>query len=284
VSLSGCSEGIEVFYLIRWSNPVDLTRRFAESYLSYPPATDHQLTLIFKGFQSQHHIADHCSVFDGRELSIINAPDTGFDIGAYRLALESTTNGLCCFLNSHSIIRAPGWLKHLSNCALDPRIGIVGATASYESLSSDAMASIAADKPLLSMLRLRQGIPGAIRKWAYFPMFPNPHIRTNAFMIKREVFQRVRWPRNPSRMDALRFENGRRSLTRQVLKMGLDAVIVGRDGRRYEVAEWPSSGTFRQNEQHNVLVADNRTIEYATAAPEIRRRLAIKAWGTSATD
>lgn len=85
-------------------------------------------------------------------------------------------------------------------------------------------------------------------------------------------------------MDALRFENGRRSLTRQVLKMGLEAVIVGRDGQRYEVSEWPSSGTFRQNEQHNLLVADNRTIEYTTALPELRRRLDIKAWGTSPTD
>lgn len=278
------SKSIEVFYLIRWSNPVDLTRRFAESYLSCPSGTDHRLTLICKGFQDQHQIADHCSVFDGRELSIIDAPDAGFDIGAYRLALDTTTYDLCCFLNSYSIIRAPGWLKHLSNCALDPRVGIVGATASYESLSSDAMASIAAHKSRFSMLRLRQGIPGAFRKWVYFPMFPNPHIRTNAFMIKREVFQRVRWPRNPSKMDALRFENGRRSLTRQVLKMGLEAVIVGRDGQRYEVSEWPSSGTFRQNEQHNLLVADNRTIEYTTALPELRRRLDIKAWGTSPTD
>jgi len=66
--------------------------------------------------------------------------------------------------------------------------------------------------------------------------------------------------------------------------MGLDAVIVGRDGRRFGISEWPSSGTFRQNEQRNLLVADNRTIEYSTAEPERRRQLAAAAWGTDAAE
>jgi hypothetical protein len=131
---------------------------------------------------------------------------------------------------------------------------------------------------------LRHGVPGAVKYWAYFPAFPNPHIRANAFMIRRDVFQGVRWPRNPSRLESFRLESGRRSLTRQVLKLGLDAVVVGRDGRRYGVSEWPSSGTFRQNNQENLLVADNHTIEYCTAAAERRRQLAAAAWGANAAE
>ena len=271
-----------MFYLVRGSNPLDLTRRFAESYLSCPAGTDHRLTLICKGFQNQRQIAGHCSLFGCTAPSVIEVPDVGYDIGAYRLALDKSRYDLCCFLNSYSVIRAPGWLKSFSDCALDPRVGMVGATASHESFFSDAMARLAARKPNLGMLR--HGIPGAVKYWVYFPPFPNPHIRTNAFMMRRDVVQRVRWPQNPCKIGALRFENGRRSLTRQVLKMGLDVVIVGRDGRHYSAPEWPTSGTFRQNEQHNLLVADNQTTAYIAASPELRRQLAVKAWGTNAEE
>jgi hypothetical protein len=288
------AESPEVFYLVAWSvrivggktlSPLDLTRRFAESYLRCPAGTDHRLTLIFKGFQAPGYIAEHCSLFPSTSPSVIEVPDVEIDVGLYRAALEKSGSDLYCALNAYSIICASGWLAELSRCARDPRVGIVGAHGSYESIFSTyragLMASINRQKPGFPVLR---GIATAVRSWARFPAFPNPHIRTNAFMISREVFQRVRWPRNPNKMDALLFESGRRSLTRQVLGMGLDAVIVGRDGRHYGISEWPSSGTFRQKDQDNLLVADNHTIEYSTAPPERRRQLAANVWGTSAAE
>lgn len=278
---------IGVFYLVAWSgerrlNPLDLARRFAESYLRFPAGAAHKLTLIISGFPDYAQTAELLSLFDSSLPSVIHVSGVDYDIGKYRVALETSDFELCCFLNSYSIIRASGWLAEFSQCASNSRVGLVGATASYQSNFSDAMARIAARNPSLGMLR--HGVPGAVLYWAYFPAFPNPHIRTNAFAIRRDVFQRVKWPRNPSRIETFRFESGRRSLTRQVLKMGLDAVIVGRDGRRYGVSEWPSSGTFRQNEQDNLLVDDNHTIDYSIAAPERRRQLAAAAWGTNAVE
>ena len=274
-----CGESTGVFYLVRSSNPLDLTRRFAESYLRYPAGTDHRLALIFKGFQNNRQIAEHCSLFGGAALCVIDLPDVGYDIEAYRAALERSECELCCFFNSYSIIRASGWLAEFSRCARDPRVGIVGATGSYESALTGAVARLRAEERGLCMLRR---VLSVVKAWTWCPAFPNPHIRTNGFMIRRDVSQRVRWPRNPSRIAALRFESGRRSLTRQVLEMGLDLVIVGSDGRRFGISEWPSSGTFRQDEQRNLLVADNRTIEYSAATPELRRQLAAAAWGSDA--
>ena len=287
MSRSRSCENIRVFYLVAWAgerklNPLDLAQRFAESYLRFPAGAVHELTLIVSGTPDQAQTTELVSLFGGAPVSVIHVQDVDFDIGKYRFALETTNFDLCCFLNSYSIIRAPGWLKNLSDCALDPGVGIVGATASYESLFSGAVAGMTARKPSLSMLR--HGVPGAVKYWAYFPAFPNPHIRTNAFMMRRDVYQRVRWPRNPSRLETFRFESGRQSLTRQVLKMGLAAVIVGRDGRRYDVSDWPSSGTFRQSEQDNLLFDDNHTIEYCTAAAERRRQLAAAAWGANAAE
>jgi hypothetical protein len=273
---------IEVFYLVRWSNPVNLTSRFAKSYLSCAAGADHKLTLICKGFENRADIDDHCSQFDNAPLSVIDLPDTGYDIGAYRTALDLSLSDHCCFLNSYSIIQAQGWLESFSAYSQNPNIGIVGATASYEGPFSDVLKDPNVEK--INPGSSWRHIAGTLRNWAYFPTFPNPHIRTNAFMMSRRLCQAIRWPRDPSKFEALKFESGHRNLTRQVLKMGLDAIIVGRDGKSYGISEWPSSGTFRQSGQHNVLVADNRTLEYADAVPELKRQLAIKAWGLNAAE
>jgi hypothetical protein len=273
---------IGIFYLVAWSGerklaPLDFARRFAESYARFSAGVNHRLILILSRNQNEVQIAELDSLFGGTAPSVFPVSGIDYDIGMYRSALAATNFELYCFLNSYSVILAPGWLKSLSDCALNPRVGLVGATASYQSIFSDAVTKLSPRRQSLG--QLSSGVSVAVKCVAHFPPFPNPHIRTNAFMIRKDVFQRICWPRNPSRMETFRFESGRRSLTRQVLKMGLDAMIVGCDGRPYSVSEWPSSGTFRQNEQDNVLVADNHTIDYDSASSERRRQLAAAAWG-----
>ncbi len=272
---------IEVFYLIRWSNPVALTRQFAESYFSYSSGIEHTLKLICKGFRNQIDIDEHKSLFEVASPAVLTVPDSGYDVGAYRSALYSSGADLCCFLNSYSTIQASEWLRSLFDATSNPKVGIAGATASYEGSSPDL---VSLSKPSeVSRPPSWRDFLGPVKSRIYFPAFPNPHVRTNAFMVRSEIARRIRWPRSPSRSEALRFESGYRGLTRQVQRLGLDAVIVGRNGRHYGISEWPSSGTFRQNEQHNLLVADNRTADYATASPEIRKQLTVMAWGPAAT-
>jgi hypothetical protein len=55
--------------------------------------------------------------------------------------------------------------------------------------------------------------------------------------------------------------------------------VVGRDGRAYARDEWRESGTFRVDDQSNLLVADNRTDQFASADPATRKRLEELAWG-----
>jgi hypothetical protein len=61
--------------------------------------------------------------------------------------------------------------------------------------------------------------------------------------------------------------------------MGLRPVLVGRDGRVYEMQEWDRSDTFRQSRQENLLIADNQTDAYDQASAAERAALAGHAWG-----
>ena len=68
-------------------------------------------------------------------------------------------------------------------------------------------------------------------------------------------------------MDAYRFECGKDGLTRQILRQGLDVLIVGRDGNAYRVEDWCRSNILFQGEQENLLVADNQTNSIRPATP-----------------
>jgi hypothetical protein len=116
----------------------------------------------------------------------------------------------------------------------------------------------------------------------FFEPFPSHHIRTNAFMLTGEMCSRMRLGKLRSKVDAYRLESGRASITRQVERTGLRAVVVTRDGHSHRVAEWPASNVFWQRTQENLLVADNQTREYERGDPDLRMLLSRYAWGESA--
>jgi hypothetical protein len=121
------------------------------------------------------------------------------------------------------------------------------------------------------------GMPFAA--YRQFPGFPNPHIRSNGFMVSRERLSRFGLGRFAEKLDACAFESGTNSLTSQLRREGLAAVVVGHDGRGYDVPDWPTSGTFRLGSQANLLLNDNQSRAYAEMSPESRETLARMTWG-----
>jgi hypothetical protein len=97
-------------------------------------------------------------------------------------------------------------------------------------------------------------------------------------MIERKQFLSLKFPAFVSKQGVYRFESGRRSLTRQILAKGLKPVVIGRNGTMYEISEWRSSSTFWTNEQDNLIIADNRTVDYAQGEESLRAKLENFAW------
>jgi hypothetical protein len=159
-------------------------------------------------------------------------------------------------------------------------IGIVGATGSLESQYTNFI--IAHQQNELShgnLLHRLNVYVEQIKFKHYFDPFPNHHLRTNGFMISRNIISKIDFRPLHDKMDAHRFESGKNSLTKQILQMGLDILVVGKNGQGYHKDEWCRSGTFRQGEQINLLIADNQTNTYLHADPELREMLSHLAWG-----
>ena len=197
---------------------------------------------------------------------LLEADPAPLDLGTYAEIAQAVESRFLCFLNSESRPLDPRWLEKLVEHATAPGIGLVGASGSYESFSSNA--------PFITRpLRNRQ-----------FPPFPNPHVRTNAMIISRNLMSSLDWGRVTRKLDAWKLESGWQNITRQVWDRRLESLVVGRDGHAYDRDRLYESNTFRRGSQPNLLVADKRTLEFETASPDRRRWLFELAWGKGAID
>ncbi len=136
---------------------------------------------------------------------------------------------------------------------------VVAAAISYFAVRSSGHDSTLDDK-FETYWNNEVGPGGALARLNEISPFPNPHIRTNAFMIERQVFLDVLPDSIETKNDSYLFESGPDGLTQRILQRGLQIVVVGADGRVYGMEEWAESDTFRLGGQRNLLVKDNQTL------------------------
>jgi hypothetical protein len=276
--------GICVAHLVREANGPAPFEAFLGSYRAHPAGVAHDLLVVFKGFGTEEVPEPYGRLLRGLDYDALFVPDEGFDVAPYFAAARARRQDYLCFLNSFSVILSDGWLAKMSAHARAGGVGVVGATGSCESHYTNYAGWRARDALRLAWRAgwgapPRAGLREAARYRAQFPAFPNPHVRTNAFLIRRAVMLRLRAGALSEKRDAHRFESGRGGMTRQIAAMGLRPLVVGRDGRAYEQREWYESRTFRSGDQENLLIADNQTRYYERADAPTRRQLTWAAWG-----
>ena len=279
--IANMSNNIGVVHLIWGPCGIGTFNTFLQSYIKNPGGLKRELILVFNGFSSDKETSEYKSLLENLRYSSMFIEDRGFDIGSYFIATNVFNYEYYCFLNSYSIILDKEWLVKMYHYVSQDQVGLVGATASYESPYSNFVnihRFTPSDAPLYYRI-IKNSCLNRLRYLYYFSPFPNCHIRTNAFMIKKEILSKIKHKTMRSKLDTLRFENGRISMTNQIFKMKLDALVVGKDGKAYKKEDWPTSNTFRQNNQENLLISDNQTDKYLRANSDAKMYLSKLAWG-----
>lgn len=309
---------LAVAYLARQFEGLEALRRFADSYRTYRAGCAHDLVVIYKGYTSAEELGQAQAVFADLAPQAIEIDDTGFDIDAYLTAARRLDHAYCCFLNTHTQIVADDWLAKLDRHATSPRVGVAAAMGSLESHTSSSRYIQAIKRHCLAAKNqgdpateeyfafilngMRHILPGrgrraALARWKMraldscrslasqwytrfrFPSFPNPHIRSNTFLMRRERLLSLGFGAMRTKWDAYAFESGRQSLTARLRRQGLATLIVNRDGEAFDVNDWASSGTFRLGDQAGLLVSDNQTRMFSTMAPGHQAVVARMTWG-----
>jgi hypothetical protein len=271
-------------------------RTFFDSYRDYRAGCDHELVVLMKGWDGVEGRDEAIAMARREAAFVIDLPDDGYDWGAYMRAAGQLPHDWFCFLNTYSRILAPDWLAKLRRAAEVPGVAAAGASGSF----GTALPSLGLVSARFQDVRQRRGVAvataaaiqcvagypnGMAQLRPHFCEMPNPHLRSNAFLVRRADFlafaAATRIPE--SKKAALVLENGRESLTSFLRADGRVTVVVGADGMAYRPENWPESGTFWVPGQENLLIADNQTQAYAEAAAYRRRFLERAAWGRAFT-
>jgi hypothetical protein len=270
---------------------------FLASYAAHPAGAPHDLIVVTKGWTGDG--------MDGPEghmvlvervhaagASVVDLPDDGFDWGAYmRVAAQIEHDWICC-LNTHSRIQADGWLAKLVRAAEQPGIGAAGATASFGTI----LPTFRFLPPLIRDVYSEDGLGYAALVAGYrfvmdpyhwcknvrqFPAFPNPHLRSNAFFMRRDLFlQFAAQSEIPmTKRVAFFLESGPKGMTRFLADRGLRVVAVGANGSAYEQKDWAQSGTFWSPKHANLMISDNQTRKYDEVSWWRQRHRERNAWG-----
>jgi hypothetical protein len=270
---------------------------FLASYAAHPAGVPHDLIVVSKGWTG-----DGMDGPDGRDAlaervqaagaTIVDFPDDGYDWGAYmRVAAQIGHDWICC-LNTHSRLQADDWLTKLQRAAEQPGIGAAGATASFGTI----LPTFSFLPPLIRDVYAEDGLGQAvlvagyrclmdplrwIRNVGRLPAFPNPHLRSNAFCIRRDLFLQFAAETYipKSKRGAFFLESGPQGMTRFLANRGLQVVAVGANGIAYAQKDWAKSGTFWSPQHSNLLISDNQTRKYDSVEWWRQRNRERNAWG-----
>jgi hypothetical protein len=329
---------VGVVYLAWHALGCDVFKQFADSYKGLPAGCEHDLIVIYAGFQTQAELNNAAAVFRDIPHIRVEIGELRLDIGYYLETARRVTHEFLCFLNTYTKLTTPNWLAHLYKHVSQEGVGIVGATASYESLFDSfglyqkaiwvtgesgnripertnhylgfilsyncpgsvvepavlpAASTVARWKArVVRYIRDSEQDVGFRERWRTltapnmvfadylrFPAFPNPHVRSSGFMVRRKRLMAFDSSQIKTKYDACAFESGLDSLTAQVRREGLSALVVTNDGQGYDVADWWRSGTFRLDREERLILTDNRSGEFLHMSPGERTTHLRITWG-----
>lgn len=245
---------ITVIFLWRKLNDQRYARAFFRSLKDNPAGEEYDLIIAAKGYVGTEPItcADVLSSLPCSSVKILRFPDETPPTAVFRQAAATCSTEFILPLTSWSRILASNWLsRYIAAFDALPDCGIVGASGGYECLNDDTP-------------------------------FPNVGIRSNAFMVRTEIFNSLEAGPQHTLLDGNGFEAGPNGMTKQIVARGLKPVIVDRFGGRWLPDDWPKSQTFRLAEQEGLLIADNRTMQYTCGSRRKRKRLVKRCWGPDA--
>lgn len=114
-----------------------------------------------------------------------------------------------------------------------------------------------------------------------YPPFPNPHIRSNAFIVRRNDLLPYFGVRMYEKEQSYLFESGSGSLTRSLLERQCRAVVVNSSGDIFDVPDWPRSKTFRLESQQGLIVRDNQSRNFEKFTAAEKSVYECLSWGTN---
>lgn len=250
---------IDVVYLAYLNEKLDynieVVEKFLNSYKIHPAGIEHNLVIIAKNWDNPDLYNQLKTLVQQYNAKIIDLPDGGLDLGAYIRVSNILESEYIYYLGSSIEIEANNWLLHSFNAFQETaKVQLVGPMGSWDNGVTD--------------------------------IFPNYHIRTCCFMIKRKLFLEYAATQNfpQKKEDTWLMEHGIKSLTKFIFNKGFQAVVVNSDGKSFSPKNWVLSDTYYYPAKiFKNLMSDKQARLYFTSEPDQKACLEYLAWGKNFT-
>jgi len=153
-------------------------------------------------------------------------------------------------MNSNAIIHAENWAQLYQDALVKTRgRALIGATGSWEAMTSIGVT------------------------------FPNPHIRTSAFLVDRKRFLDAYGDERFTKRDSYLMESGPDSLTNRYISVGDPVLVLNKSGQLFEPKDWAKSKTYRSSNQEKLLIGDLKTYRFHYLTKRRRLDISERCWG-----
>lgn len=253
---------------------IEYLKKFLTSYSKYKSGKKHQLLICFKGFCEKKETRKWQKIINYEFIDFFeNEEKNDYDIGSYFRIAEKFENRIILFLDTHTRMNCDNWLKIFLDNFKDKRL--IGATGSYASISSQFLNFYYRQYSKFQQFRW------GLQHLKKFKLFPNPHLRTTAFMLRGSDIIKLNFNRNKfvKKIETNFFESGRNSITIQLQKKGYEIGIVNSDKNFFKIKDWKLSETYCLGEQSKLVFIDNRTDEYKFSSNKERIKMRKFCWG-----
>ncbi len=277
---------ISLVYLCRGKDAgVDAAEKFIHFYSKYESGCDHDLVVIFKGWdKSQIKDKENLKVkFLYLSANIIELEDDGFDWAAFMRVTPMLKTDFVCYLNTFSRPLCNLWLKNMYDCIKIKDVGICGATASYKAWRfSFPLFEFRLLPMIIYPLKVLRRLSNHLLLLGYYPRKFCPHIRSNGFAVKRKQFlsfvSSTTIPK--SKRDCYRLESGIGSYSNYVTEENQRLVLVDKNGNFFDILDWIKSKTYCCPGQPELCIADNNTDLYNKQSVANKRQMEFDVWGS----
>ena len=259
-----------VVYVFSKFDDISRFKNFINSYKDNPPGYPHKFLICFKLLDdSKLNLCRSIASNITYDEFIDPVQENDFEFKTMERAIQKYNDYIVLFLISHCCFEKKNWLKIISEAFNDN--SFMGFSGSNESIFSSLR--------FKKFWKIYSYLKQYFNLKKNFQKFPNPHIRGPSFVLKQSDFlEYVQNKKYLDKMDAVKTECGKYSMTNFFIRKGYSVFIINSSGKKYDLNNMEESMTYCNAPVADVLISDRHHRKYQLLSDEERIKTKKKVW------
>ena len=247
------NDKIIVVYLSSKYSKISDLRKFLKSYKKFRAGSKHKLVICFKQL-SKKELNKRLSLLKNIDYFVDPIDINDHEWGSLKRVCQFYFKSYIFFMNDYSYPITSNWLKYFDK--LKKKKMIIGCTASKSSNLNNSFYRNHKDNYFKALFKI-------IYFFFKIPKFPNPHLRSTAFLIKAKDYLDFIKDKNVYyKIQSLTLESGYGGLTNFFKKKKYKIKVLNRFGNLFDLENGIFSKTFASYDQEGLIISDNQTRIY----------------------